>query len=135
MISRKLLLTAAVALTTTTASAYRPTDRDLVDKISSSQLVVIGRVTSIDDQSDHVQLVVTPSLLLKGTVGHMIEVWVDTSIPALRPNCCVVDAMYMFFLNRSSTDAALRPLPGAFGVMLIENAGTVRGSPTDRPSR
>lgn len=121
MLWSRVLLSVIAAVAVPQALAYRATDRNAEDKISDSEVVAIGRVESVIAQGSDLHLVVSPALVLKGAIGNELEVRVSGSIPELRPQCCEVGGLYIFYLNADPAEPFYRPLPGAFGVVLIED--------------
>lgn len=114
----KLTFIAVVLCTQSTVMANQLKELSLEEKSSASDLVIIGRVESIDTATDNrVERVAAVRIesRLKGSVQGLVKVRYRSGISEFDPDCCDLGERYVFFL-RAGHDGVYQSVNGRFGV-------------------
>lgn len=115
-IAQRFLLVAGLLLTgSASCNVYR--EIGLQEKVSRSDLVVIGTVSSISkDHCMELNSCATVKVLdvLKGDVSGPVRVLFNGEIAEMDPLCCKVGKSYLFFVRR--VGAYYRTVNGPFGI-------------------
>jgi hypothetical protein len=103
--NRKSIVGLVILLMSLTASANDLRVMSLDEKVSKSEIVVIGRVVAIDVPGDGREAgwkyaAVEVLQTLKGLPESKINVQYKGPIPEANPACCSVGKNYLFFLQK-----------------------------------
>lgn len=128
----RLLAAALLLFSAGVARSSYIAELSLEEKAASSDLVVIGWVKSIKPDrrpisNPSVKFVrIATDLLMKGHERHEFTARIGSSIEEADPNCCVVGAVYIFFLKKSGEQYEVVNPP--FGVKRLRAAERARAS-------
>lgn len=114
---------ALAAMTPSAARANLFVEMSFGEKIASSDLVIVGTVTSLtrgrpgryDDGFASISVVMT----LKGQERPLVVVLTKSRIAEENPECCELGATYMMFLEKAAGGPQLRSVNGRFGVIKL----------------